>query len=73
MFPHRPQQDCKIKLVQSSVKNTFTNLVPQSVNDQTVLPKNDPKIAMKQLKMHKKKALKPISTVEVKIKPKKII
>ena len=36
------QKDTKIRLVSSKLKNTFTNLAPQIVNQANVLPKNSP-------------------------------
>ena len=51
----------------AKAKGTFTNLTPQPVNDDTILPRNAPEIALKALKMQtKRKRVKAISVVEVK-------
>jgi hypothetical protein len=55
------QKDTKIKLISTKLRNTFTNLAPQIVNEANVLPKNSPEIALKQLKLCKRKPLKSIS------------
>jgi hypothetical protein len=36
------QKDTKIRLVSTKLRNTFTNLTPQIVNEANALPKNSP-------------------------------
>jgi hypothetical protein len=55
------QKDSKIQLISTKLRNTFTNLAPQIVNEANVLPKNSPEIALKQLKQSKRPSLKSIS------------
>lgn len=66
------QNDAKIQLVSTKIRNTFTNLTPQVVNEANIMPKNSPEIALKELKSKKKKLLKSSSVSEVKIASKKL-
>lgn len=65
-------RDAKIQMPSTKLRNTFTNLRPQEVNESTVLPKNAPEIALKQLRQNKRKPLKAISTTDIKVVSKKI-
>lgn len=66
------QRDAKIQLVSTKLRNTFTNLAPQIANEANILPKNSPEIALKQLRLNKRKPLRSISDTNAKVAPKKL-
>ena len=72
-FPKVVQKDVPIKLSFSKLPSSFVRLVPQEVSESTMLPKNAPEIAYKALKKLNRKSLKPASTIEVKVKSKKLV
>lgn len=41
-FKKIEQKDTKIRLASTKLRNTFTNLAPQVVNEANILPKNSP-------------------------------
>ena len=68
-FPKVIQRDGPIKLTFTKLPPSLVRLTPQVVSDETVLPKNSPAIALKQLRQYKCKNLKPSSSIEVKVTP----
>ena len=68
LFGQPGEKDCQVQLKYTKVPASFIRLVPQEVNEDTVLPRNSPEIALKELKTMKKRNIKPSSRIEVTIK-----
>lgn len=71
-FPSVKEQTAPIRIAFTKLPSSLVRLTPQLVSEETVLPKNAPEIALKQLRKCKRAGLKPSKSVEVKVAPRRL-